>query len=131
MRTPKTLAAAVAALLAMGACAPAAQQPDGPSAAPTSTVRVTNNNWADMNVFVVRNGMRVRLGTVTSLNTTTFRVPSAATRGVTQVRIVADPIGSSRGYVSEVLQLYPGQQVAMTVQNAIQMSSVAVWDRRR
>jgi len=131
MRTPKTLAATVAAVLALGACAPPVQ-PDGPSAVPAATVRVTNNNWADMNVFVVRNGMRTRLGTVTSLKTTTFRVPSSTLpRGVTQVRIIADPIGSSRGYISEELPLYPGQEVAMTVQSVIHMSSVAAWDRRR
>lgn len=126
----RTLSAAVAALAALGACAPSGQQPGQPVPAHTSTVRVTNQNWSDMTVYVVQNGSRVRLGMVTSMSTSTFRLPAAASRGVASVRIVADPIGSNRGFTSDALQVYPGQQVALMVQNSLQMSTVAVWDRR-
>jgi hypothetical protein len=128
MRTPKTLATAVAALLALAACAPSAQ-PEGPSGRQVATVRVTNHNWSDMNVFVIRNGTRMRLGTVTSMNTSTFRIPGTLMRSVSSLRIVADPIGSSSAYTSPELQVAPGQQVAMTVQGVLHTSSVSVWER--
>jgi hypothetical protein len=93
-----------------------------------ATVVVENRNWSDMTVYAVHGGMRYRLGTVTSMSTARFRLPERALVSTQGVQLVADPIGSSSGYVSQGVQVYPGQQVAFTIQNHLAISSVAVFN---
>lgn len=115
--------------LSVGACAPRAGVKSGP-AAPASaaaSVRVTNNNWSDMTVYMERTGLRVRLGTVTSMGSQTFRVPGSVLGGEGDVRLVADPIGSRESYVTQPVQVWPGQMVAFKIENHIAVSSIAVW----
>ena len=138
MKAIRTLAAAVAAVLTLGACASSGggagavpARIDGPRGVEASapTIKVDNRNWADVVVYAMRGGSRVRLGMVTSMSTQTFRVPRSLLTGSDNLRLLVDPIGSSQGYVSEAILVRPGQQIAFNVQNHLSMSSVAVWDR--
>lgn len=149
MHALKSLVAAVAVTLTLGACAtgaapsrfaPMASSADAgavgaaargqPAPAPSraTTVRVENFNWNDVTVFVVQNGVRTRLGTVTSMSTGSFRLPSQVLASTGSVRLLADPIGSSRGYMTEPILVRAGSQVAFNVQNSLTLSSVAVWE---
>jgi hypothetical protein len=143
MHALKTLAAAVAATLTLGACAtggaaPASSfAPAGEAAAKAhasagarpATLKVENLNWSDMNVYVLQNGARTRLGTVTSMNTTVFRLPAHVLASTANVRLLLDPIGSSEMYLTDPVQVRSGQQIALNVQNSLPLSSVGVWDR--
>lgn len=152
MHAWKSLVAAVAATLTLGACAtggassrfaPMASSADGasaeaastaarerPAAAPAraTTVRVENFNWNDVTVYVVQNGVRTRLGTITSMSTGSFRLPAQVLASTGNVRLLADPIGSSRGYMTEPILVRAGSQVSFNVQNSLSLSSVAVWE---
>jgi hypothetical protein len=149
MHALKTLVAAVAASLTLGACAAgsssssALRVPDGPRAlrladgadagrnasrsgeAPTM-LKVTNYNWMDVVVYAVRGTARTRLGQVSSMNSATFRVPVGMVGGMSGVRLMVDPIGSTEGYQTENLNLHAGQLVEFNVQNALRLSSVMV-----
>jgi heme/copper-type cytochrome/quinol oxidase subunit 2 len=140
MHALKTLAA-VAACLTITACASGgttgsmARLPDGPGAgrqlgAPSvepAVVRVSNYNWMDVVVYAVQGNRRVRLGQVTTMGTTSFRLPSAMTTNTTQtVRLMVDPVGSTQGWQTEGISVQAGQQVQFNVQNALQLSSVLV-----
>lgn len=114
-------AARLALLLALGAVAVvpasgcfrrggAVQQDERPT-----TLRVRNQNFLDMNVFVVRGGQPIRLGTVSGNSTQVLRIPAYLLAGVTPLRFVADPIGGSRGPVSEEIVVSPGDQVELMV----------------
>ena len=144
MHTLKTLAAAVAATLTLGACATGGAPAGSGSFAPTgeaaakalasagtraATVKVENLNWSDMNVYVLQNGARTRLGTVTSMNTTVFRLPTHVLASTATVRLLLDPIGSSEMFVTDPVQVRGGEQIALNVQNSLPLSSVGVWDR--
>ncbi len=154
MRVRMTLAAAVAASLTLGACASAgggagatssfySAGDAGGSAAAAATasggesrsgrapiVRVENRNWADVVVYAVRSGRKQRLGMVTSMSMSRFRIPEAMVVGTGDLQLLVDPIGSSNGYLSAPVQVGPGQDIAFNVQNYLPMSTISVWERR-
>ena len=95
--------------------------------APSVTVR--NDNWLDVAVYLVRGASRFRIGTVRSTSTETFRLPAGSHSGGTPLRIMADPIGASQGYLTDPVVLGPGQRLELMVASQINVSSFAVWDR--
>jgi hypothetical protein len=128
MTTLRTLVAAAAILLSTAACAPGMADSNGPVPARSDIeVQVTNNNWSDMTVYAVRAGMRTRLGTVTSMNTMRFDLPTAYAQAGADVHLVADPIGSRDAYSTQPIQIVPGQTVDFTIENHLAISNVAVW----
>ena len=152
MHALKTLVAVTAVSLAMNACASAGTgvvtQPshamangtqlvaaDNRVASPTgsattpATVKVANYNWLDVNVYAVQGGTRVRLGSVTSMSSGTFQLPSRFLQQSTPVRLLVDPIGSTEGYMTDGIMVQGGQQVSFSVQNALQFSSISVAGR--
>ena len=140
MKALKTLAAAVAASLTLGACAAggmatgAARLPDGPSAGRSAStavapamLKVSNYNWMDVVVYAVQGSSRVRLGQVTSMGTASFRLPSRMVdNNVQSVRLMVDPIGSTEGWQTEGINLHAGQQVQFNVQNSLSFSSILI-----
>jgi len=141
MNALKTLAAAVAASLTLGACAAgttaggAARLPDGPfagrnAAAPAAApamLKVSNYNWMDVVVYAVQGGTRVRLGQVTSMSSANFRLPSRMVdNNVQSVRLMVDPIGSTEGWQTDGISIHAGQQVQFNVQNSLAFSSILI-----
>ncbi|HSU13823.1 hypothetical protein [Longimicrobium sp.] len=154
MHATKTLVAAVAATLSLGACAtagggnvPSAMYlADGPSAttsahassvsasarsqAPTATLHVENYNWMDVVVYAVQGTSRMRLGQVTSMSSADFRIPSRFLAGAADnLRLLVDPIGSTEGYMTDGIVVRGGERVSFNVQNALQFSSLMVGTR--
>lgn len=120
MRSPTGRSLLLALALAVAACAKHPAPDDAPdpadaSAAPKAAVHVTNRNFYDMNLYVVRFGQRQRLGTVNGNSTRVFELPAAwVTNG--PVRFLAAPIGGAGREFSEELNLNPGDVVALTIQ---------------
>lgn len=136
MRSLLTTAVAVLSAATLGgACAPAAPGGAGApapelfaGAAAPPTVRVTNNNWSNMNVYAVRGTSRFRLGMVTSMATEVFRLPDAlADAG--GMRLLADPIGGSEQFITPTVQVRSGEVVRLELQNQLQVSSISVFAR--
>ena len=118
----------LAVLLLLAACA-ANSGPDGAGTATgnrAAEVQVTNNNWSDMVIYVVRGGSRFRLGRVSSLSTAEFKIPGALVGQ--DVRLTADPVGLERPFRTEPIRVSPGQRVEFTVQNHLSISHYSVWD---
>jgi hypothetical protein len=80
-----------------------------------TTVKVENRGFLDRDIFVVRSGQRIRLGTVTGGQTATFTIPASVVSGVTAIRFIADPIGAPRPPVTEEITVSPGDQVVLTI----------------
>ena len=136
MTTLRAMAAVLAVAGLLGACAPARTHNGGglsfleessPRKRPT-TIKVTNNNWANVNVFILRGGTRYRLGMVTSMATTVFRLPEVAVLSQGDVRLMVDPIGSDQPYLTQPLVVNPGDKVEFNVQNQLSISSVSIWN---
>jgi len=123
----RAIFSALLVALTASACGSAgnAAPADGPTRA-TTTIEVRNNNWMDMVVYVVRSGMRVRLGMVNSMNETRFRVPPNMLAAGSSVRLEAHPIGSNQSYVAPPVHVAPGQRIDFTIQNHLAISSISV-----
>lgn len=133
MHALKTVVAAVAASLALGACAASGGAPPGGVDRPAvvrepPTVRVENHNWQDVVVYVVGSGLRTRLGMVTSMNRAVFRLPRHVPI-TDNLRLMADPVGSVDGFVSESILVSPGQEIGLQVHSHLAMSSIAVFNQ--
>ena len=87
------------------------------------TVTVANHNWLDMHVYLARaSGGRTSLGIVTSHQTKRFEIPARFMLGPGDLHIVADPIGSSRPYVSPAFFPDPGTDFAVDLQASLGLS---------
>ena len=95
----------------------------------TAIVQVTNNNWADMVIYVVRGGARFRLGTAPSLSTVELNLPRSLVDGTGEVELAADPVGSDRVFRTGPIHVAAGQLIELTLQNHLQISYFSVWDR--
>lgn len=108
------LAMAVFTLAAASACASSGatvQNDDRRSA----TVVVENANFQDVNVYALRGGQRMRLGTVTGNTTRTLTVPRTLVGSGVVVRFLADFIGSTRAPVSQEVMIWPGDSVELLI----------------
>jgi hypothetical protein len=93
---------------------PASEQAAKESQAET-VVQVDNQNFNDMNIYLIDEGARVFLGAVNGLSTGTLAIPRAAGSSGLRVRLLADPIGSSIPITTPSLSVGPGQTVYWTI----------------
>ena len=84
-------------------------------AQPKTTLRVENQGFSDMTIYVIRSGQRVRLGTVTGNSTQVLTIPANLVFGATSLRFLADPIGSNRTPVSDEITVQPGDEVGLVI----------------
>jgi hypothetical protein len=97
------------------ACASRSRSNRPPASVEPTYVRVTNQSWLDMNVYVLRSSQRLRLGTVSANQTQRFTLPHNLVFGATPLRFLADPIGSSRTAQSFEIVVSPGDEVTLTI----------------
>lgn len=93
------------------------------------TVRVTNNNWLDMRIYVVETTLGRRrwpLGTVTGLSTGRFEIPDHLRPELGSVILVAEAIGSRQRRFTDRLPTWPGALVAWSIESALRFSFATV-----
>jgi hypothetical protein len=114
------LAAAVAACARAGTTTSSGTvAPDVADAVPDDTygtLRVDNQNFLDMTIYVIESsGARSRIGTATGNTVTTLRIPNRLLGGARTVRFQADPIGGRETPVSQEVTVIPGEVVVLTI----------------
>lgn len=82
-----------------------------------TTVEVENRSWSAVNVYAIRGGQRVRLGTVQAVSTQVLTIPAAIVSGVTSLSFLIDPIGSNRTPISQEISVREGDQITLYVPN--------------
>jgi hypothetical protein len=97
----------------LNACS-STQQSEADLLATRTTVTIDNQSFSDMTIYVSR-GQRVRLGTARGHSKTTFTIPPSVVAGVSLLRFIADPVGSTRASVSEEISINPGDEVGLTI----------------
>lgn len=117
----------------VGACQPGTPPAVAGARLSTSgaTVRVTNQHWATVNVYLIHGGARFRLGTLSSMATEEFRVPPGL--GATEdLRLLVGPIGSRDVFVTDyTFRVAPGEVVTFNIANHLPLSSVWVGAGKR
>ena len=87
-------------------------------------LRVQNNNFLDVDVYAVSQGVPTRLGTVTGNSTRDFVVDGSL---VTQdFRVIATPIGARGQASTGAIIVSPGQTIEFTVGSTLRNSTVSI-----
>lgn len=82
---------------------------------PVTRLRVQNQAFLDMTIYVYRGPQRLRLGTANGNSTSRFTIPASLIFGATPLRFQADPIGSNRASISEEITVSPGDEVTLLI----------------
>jgi hypothetical protein len=114
MRRAAVLAMAMCLSLAAG-CRPnmdpdVTAEPVGPT-----RLRVENQAFLDMTIYVYRSSQRIRLGQAGGNSVTRLTIPANIVLGSIALRFQADPIGSSRASISQEITVSPGDEVILTI----------------
>lgn len=106
----------VACLALASACSLNRNDPDEMAEpVPPTKLRVDNQAFLDMTIYVYRSSQRVRLGTATGNSVTRLTIPANMIFGATPLRFQADPIGGNRTPVSSEITVSPGDEVYLTI----------------
>jgi hypothetical protein len=90
-------------------------------------VAAQNLNFNDVDVFLMVDGVRQRLGTVTSQGTANFIIPWSRLQGARTVWVRVDRIGDNTRYRSQPLAVRPGSQITLVVQPTLRTSSTTIY----
>jgi hypothetical protein len=90
-------------------------------------VHVKNENFLDMNVFVVASGVSRRLGTVSGNGAGDFKVDWSVANGQS-ISITATPIGGRGAATSGSLNVGVGQMIDFTIAAQLRQSVATVHD---
>lgn len=90
------------------------------------TLTVENHHWSDMRIYALRLGNRFRLGTVTSNTAVSFELPAHIQADVSDVQLLAVPIGGSASVVSPVVHPSPGDEVVWGLQHNLALSGTII-----
>lgn len=107
------LAAVMGLLALLSAVAGCASTDSG--GAPYATVVVINDATATVNVYALRQGSRMRLGTVTSLGRAEFALRRTMLDGLNELQLLIDPIGSRRAYPAHSITVEEGDVIELRV----------------
>lgn len=88
---------------------------------------VVNHHWLDVRVYVVRDGQRTPVGTVTATSTEQFDVSTRLLGSQRQISLMGEAVGSAEVVQTEVITVQVGQYVEWTLENTLRRSSVAVY----
>ncbi|HEY6157171.1 MAG TPA: hypothetical protein VIV88_06930 [Gemmatimonadales bacterium] len=108
-----TRSRALLLVLLAGACHRPAAAPLNPRA--EVAVTVDNQNFLDMDVFLIRGGQRVRLGMVPGLSTRILMVRPELIGYGTEVQFELHPIGGRGNPLSETISVRPGDVIHLTI----------------
>ena len=102
--------------LAMGsACSRNTKEDEAAEPVPPTILKVENQAFLDMTIYVYRSSQRIRLGIANGNSTTKFTIPANLLFGSTPLRFQADPIGRNRQPVSQEITVAPGDEVTLTI----------------
>lgn len=122
--------APAALVLTLAACGLFGRQPGesspGSSERPGITVEVRNLAWKNIHVYAISGASWESLGVLSSQDEETYELPSGFIGGRQEIRLAADPVGSTQAFISDRILVEPGDVVGWTIQDNLALSSVFV-----
>lgn len=89
------------------------------------SLTVQNQNFYDMDLYVVSEGLATRIGDVTG-NSTGHFVLDPSFFPSNEIRIIATPVGGNGRASSGPLNVGPGQSITFTIASLLRQSSATV-----
>lgn len=87
-------------------------------------IEVVNDNYADMNIFIMGDGSNLRLGNVTGNTTATFTLNPDRISPSLGLRLLADPVGSREAFLSDAVTVQPGSIIVLNIHPDLPQSFV-------
>jgi hypothetical protein len=97
-----------------------------PIIGPSWSLRVENNHVLDLNVYVIHDGQRSRVGTVTAAQVHEFHLPLYLLGPGGEISLAATRIGGPGELRSEMIIVERGGQVDWFIPRAFEHSAVSV-----
>jgi hypothetical protein len=110
IRSTRLISVLLAALACGGRSNETSPSPNNPA-----VVQVENQGFADMVIYAVNGGQRIRLGLATGNTRKSLTLPGYLVRSGGPIRFLADPVGGNRTPVSEEMTVQPGDVVTLTI----------------
>src|SRR5207249_5158404 len=123
------VAAALAPALVGVGCArkrATADQAPAPENTLPATLHVSNSNWSDVRIYLVRGGSWLRLGLVTTNGAADFEIPPDFLRQAGNVTLVASPVGGRTVCSTSLARIMPGHALELVVEAVLPYSHPAV-----
>jgi hypothetical protein len=115
MRAP-VWSAPLCVAVALGAIACRGRPSAPPNPRAEVAVTVDNQNFLDMDVFIVRtSGERIRIGMVSGLTSRILMVRPEVIGNSTELRFEVHPIGGAANPISETVTVRPGDVIHLTI----------------
>jgi hypothetical protein len=93
-----------------------------------STLQVVNHHWGDVDVFVIRDGQRTRIGQVTASSDANFVLAKSMTNGGGTLQLQAHAVGQAGAVSSETISVRPGgMQLSWTLENGLTRATLAFY----
>lgn len=123
----KLLSLPALVLLLVAGCGGKQKETSRPLPTGPTSLRIENQNWLDVNIYVVHDGQRSRLGAATAARTTELAIPPALLGQLGAIRLIADPVGSSKAITSPTVVVKAGTRLVWTLAPDLSRSSLAVY----
>jgi hypothetical protein len=88
-------------------------------------VRIDNQNFNDMNVYLVTGGSRWLLGQAGGVSLTTLTIPNGIAPADLRLRLLADPLGGQAPITTPTLIVPRGQRIYWTIGSDPAMSTTS------
>lgn len=88
----------------------------------TVSLEVRNQHFNEVVVYLMPDGVRQRLGTVTGVSTQMFDLPTPVAERPGGLRFMVSPIGSRETYRTETIVPSPGDIIVLTATSRLRMS---------
>ena len=112
----KTAMLMLAATMSLASCSRNKSQNEEPvEPQPPTYLRVNNQAFLDMTIYVYRSAQRIRLGQASGGSMTRLLIPASLIFNSTSLRFQADPIGANRQSITQENTVSPGDEVTMII----------------
>lgn len=92
-----------------------------------STLHVENRHYGDVDIYVVHDGSRVRVGTVTASSDQTFTLPSRLIGTVGTMQLIAHGVGLSGNLGSETFAIRTAMQINWTLDSNLSRGTLSIY----
>jgi hypothetical protein len=92
-----------------------------------ATLHVENRHYGDVDIFVIHNGSRLRVGSVTASSDQTFTLSSRVIGTVGTLQILAHGVGENGSLSSEQFNIRPGMQINWTLDSNLSRATLSIY----
>jgi hypothetical protein len=92
-----------------------------------STLHIENQAYGDVDIYVIHDGSRSRIGTVTATSDQTFALNPRVIGTVGTMQLLAHGVGTAGSLSSEQFAIRPGMQISWTLDSRLARGTLAIY----